>query len=113
MRCRFCALRNRADVVVHVEEVHGIVFRLELLERPIIGSIRGGDRVAGFVICKIVHVAITMKGCIAAKEFRAQAVQASLSFLSIHSDSTHKLYPTARCGNAVSVTPTRVTAPWK
>src|SRR3546814_8251476 len=47
---------NRPDVLVHVEEVLGIVFRLDLLQPPIVRPIGGGDRVAAFIVVEIIHV---------------------------------------------------------
>src|SRR3546814_5169746 len=46
---------NRPDVLVHVEEVLGIVFRLDLLQPPIVRPIGGGDRVAAFIVVEIIH----------------------------------------------------------
>ena len=42
-----------------------------------------------------------------------QAMLASVSAGSIHSDGSSRFQPSSRCGTAVSVGPTRVTAPWK
>ena len=41
------------------------------------------------------------------------AMLASVSAGSIHSEGSSRFQPSARCGTAVSVGPTRVTAPWK
>ena len=40
------------NIVVHVEEVLRIVFRLELSESLIIRAVGGRDRIAGFVVSK-------------------------------------------------------------
>ena len=38
---------------------------------------------------------------------------ASVPAGSVHTDGTRRFQPGSRCGTAVSVSPTRVTAPWK
>jgi hypothetical protein len=38
---------------------------------------------------------------------------ASVSAGSVHTDGMSRFQPASRCGTAVSVGPTRVTAPWK
>src|SRR6478672_12008875 len=48
---------QRADVLVHVKEVVGVVFRLEFLEASVIGTVRSGNRIAQIIVVEIVHVA--------------------------------------------------------
>ena len=52
-----------------------------------------------------------MNGCMAVYVLRAHATHASLWAGSNHWAIIRKLYPALRCGNAVAVTGTRVTAP--
>ena len=52
-------------------------------------------------------------GRMASNVSRLQAMFASLSPGSVQTDGMSRFQPCLRCGTAVSVTPTRVTAPWK
>src|SRR5205823_3322102 len=49
-----CAWLN---VLVHVEEIVGIVFRLELLKSSKVRPVGGSNRIASLVVSKVVHIA--------------------------------------------------------
>jgi hypothetical protein len=48
---------QRPNVLVHAEKVFRIVLLLELLEAPIVRSVRGGDWFTGLIVTQVIHIA--------------------------------------------------------
>jgi hypothetical protein len=46
-----------ANVLIHVEEIARVVLRLDLLEPPVVGSVCGGDGIAGLIVAQVIHIA--------------------------------------------------------
>ena len=103
------------DVVVVVEDVLGVVAPLELEQPRVVRAVGGPDRVAVLVVAEVVEPAalVEVRGEGAVRLARPGDVLVGRGRDRARRTGMSRFQPSARCGTAVSVTPTRVTAPWK
>src|SRR5581483_7553561 len=104
----------RSDVVVVVEDVLGVDRAFHLAEPLEVRPVRGPHRVLALVVGEVVEpLRLREMRFSAACVSRTHATLASVSFGSNQVPGMTRFQPSARCGTAVSVAPTRHTAPWK
>jgi hypothetical protein len=83
---------QRSNVLIHAEEIFGIILRLDLLQSTIVWAICSRHRLTRLVIPQIVHIASRRKErCIFWNVLLVHAMHRSLSVSFSHSHNMRKL----------------------